>query len=166
MMDAINKHATHDIALDEVFPHAPAVLWKVLTSGELIARWMMEPTGFAPIVGTKFTFQTTPAGAWDGKIRCEVLEVKPNERFSYTWRGGDEGNSGYGSKLDTIVSWQLSEVEGGTRLKLVHSGFVAPVNDTAYQNLGKGWKVCLERVAGIATEQDTSGAKGKTVHAH
>jgi uncharacterized protein YndB with AHSA1/START domain len=154
MMDAALKTATHDIVADEVFPHAPAILWKVLTSGELMARWMMEPTGFAPIKGTKFTFQTTPAGAWDGKIRCEVLEVRENERFSYSWQGGDEANSGYGSKLDTIVSWQLSEVEGGTRLRLVHSGFVVPKNDTAYTNLGKGWEICLERVAGIATEQD------------
>ena len=124
--------------------------------GALMARWMMEPTGFAPVKGTKFTFQTTPAGAWDGKIRCQVLEVKENERFSYSWQGGDEGNSGYGSKLDTIVSWHLSASEGGTRLRLVHSGFVVPKNETAYTNLGKGWKVCLERVAGIATEQDTA----------
>lgn len=166
MMDAVNKTATHDIMLDEFFPHAPAILWKVLTSGELIARWMMEPKGFAPVKGTKFTFQTTPAGAWDGTIRCEVLEVKPNERFTYSWQGGDEGNSGYGTKLDTIVSWQLSAVEGGTRLKLVHSGFVVPVNDTAYQNLGKGWKVCFERVAGIATEQDTGRASGVTARVH
>ena len=94
MTDALLKTATHDIVVDEVFPHAPSVLWKVLTSGELMARWMMEPQGFAPVAGTKFTFQTTPAGAWDGKIRCQVLDVKENERFSYSWQGGDEGNSG------------------------------------------------------------------------
>lgn len=154
MTNALLKTATHDIVVDEVFPHAPSILWKVLTSGELMARWMMEPQGFAPVAGTKFTFQTTPAGAWDGKIRCQVLDVKENERFSYSWQGGDEGNSGYGSKLDTIVSWHLSASEGGTRLRLVHSGFVVPRNDTAYTNLGNGWKICLERVAGIATEQD------------
>jgi uncharacterized protein YndB with AHSA1/START domain len=158
MTDATTSPATHDIAFDEVFPHAPHILWKVLTSGELMARWMMEPRGFAPVVGTKFTFQTTPAGAWDGTIRCEVLEVKENQRFSYSWQGGDEGNSGYGSKLDTVVSWQLSEAEGGTRLRLTHSGFVAPKNDTAYQNLGKGWRVCLERVGSIASEQESSDA--------
>lgn len=161
MMDVALKTATHDIVVDEVFPHAPGIVWGVLTSGALMARWMMEPTGFAPVKGTKFTFQTTPAGAWDGKIRCEVLEVKKNERFSYSWQGGDEGNSGYGSKLDTIVSWHLSATESGTRLRLVHSGFVVPKNETAYTNLGKGWKVCLERVAGIATEQDTAGTAAR-----
>jgi uncharacterized protein YndB with AHSA1/START domain len=160
MIDVLNMAVTHDIELDEVFPHPPHVLWKVLTTGSLIARWMMEPSGFAPVVGTKFNFQTTPAGAWDGTIQCEVLEVKENVQFSYSWKGGDDGNSGYGSRLDTIVSWTLSEIEGGTRLQLVHSGFVAPTNATAYQNLDKGWKVCLERVAGIAKEQETPGLPG------
>ena len=165
MMNLMKETATQEIALDELFQHAPQVLWKVLTSGELMARWMMKPTGFAPVVGTKFTFQTTPAGNWDGTIHCEVLEVKENERFSYSWKGGDEGNVGYGSRLDTIVSWQLSVTEGGTRLQLVHSGFVVPKNETAYENLGKGWKVCLERVAGIATEEDTTGPSGKAAQA-
>ncbi|MCF6370808.1 SRPBCC family protein [Rhizobium halophilum] len=154
MMDAMHKAVPHDIALDEVFPHAPSVLWKALTTGSLIARWMMEPKGFAPVVGTRFTFQTTPAGAWDGTIRCEVIEVKENERFSYSWKGGDEGNSGYGSLLDTMVSWTLSETKGGTRLQLVHSGFLLSRNVSAYEGLGKGWKVCLERLAGIAAEED------------
>lgn len=166
MMDAMAKTVTHDIVLDETFPHAPHVLWKVLTSGSLMARWMMEPKGFAPVVGTKFTFQTTPAGAWDGTIHCEVLEVKENERFSYSWKGGDDGNDGYGSKLDTIVSWQMSEVEGATRLKLVHSGFVVPKNETAHQNLGKGWKVCMTRVAGIAAEEDAVDLSSKAAQAN
>ena len=25
----------------------------------------MTPTGFAPVTGTRFTYLTTPAGAWD-----------------------------------------------------------------------------------------------------
>ena len=43
--------------------------------------------------GKRFTYQTTPAGAWDGVIHCEVLEVKPNERLVYSWKGGHEAKS-------------------------------------------------------------------------
>jgi len=154
MNDASPIHLTREILLDEVFPHSRKALWTVLTTGELIARWMMEPKGFATDVGTRFTFQTTPAGAWDGTIHCEVLEMKPFERFSYSWKGGDAENSGYGTKLDTVVSWTLSDSEGGTRLQLRHSGFELPRNDTAFINLGKGWKVCMDRVSGIAGEQE------------
>ncbi|GAH39864.1 unnamed protein product, partial [marine sediment metagenome] len=121
--------------VDEVFPHAPETIWKALTNGELIARWMMSPTGFAPVEGMRFTFQTTPAGAWDGTIHCQVLHVVQNERFAYAWRGGHESNAGYGSPLDTVVTFTLTKVQGGTRLRLVHSGFVLPTNDTAFKNM-------------------------------
>ena len=43
----------------------------------------MSPTGFEPVKGKHFTFQTTPAGAWDGVIHCQVLEAIPNERLAY-----------------------------------------------------------------------------------
>ena len=89
----------------------------------------MAPTGFEPVKGNRFTFQTKPAGAWDGVIRCEVLEAVPNERLAYAWLSGDANNVGYGSPLDTRVTWTLTRVKSGTRLRLVHSGFVTPTND-------------------------------------
>ena len=114
------KPATQAIIVDEILPHAPETIWKALTSSRLIARWIMEPTGFAPVEGTRFTFRTTPAGAWDGTIHCQVLEVVPNERLSYSWKGGDDGNVGYGSRLDTVVTWTLSGEGDGTRVRLVY----------------------------------------------
>ena len=137
---------TQDIVVDEVLPHAPETIWKALTDGALMKRWMMEPTGFAPVVGNRFTYKTKPAGTWDGTIHCEVLEVIPQQRFSYAWRGGDDANVGYGSKLDTVVTWTLSKVATGTRLKLVHAGFVTPKNDTAFQNMSSGWKTVLAKL--------------------
>ena len=95
------KSRTQDIVVDQVFPHAPETIWKTLTNGKLIGRWLMEPTGFEAVEGRQFTFQTTPAGPWDGVIHCEVLEVKPNERFAFAWTGGHERNTGYGSQLNT-----------------------------------------------------------------
>ena len=88
---------TQDIVIDEVFPHATATIWKALTSAQLIARWLMPPAGFEAVEGNTFTFKTNPAGAWDGTIHCRVLEVVPNRRFAFAWKGGDEGNTGYGS---------------------------------------------------------------------
>ena len=54
----------------------------------------MHPTGFAPVAGSRFTCRTTPAGAWDGTIHCEVLESITNECLAYSWRGGDEAKLG------------------------------------------------------------------------
>ena len=49
MAEPALKPATQDIVVDEVFPHAPETVWKALTTGELIARWLMEAHGFAPV---------------------------------------------------------------------------------------------------------------------
>jgi len=152
-MNQAVKPDTQAIVVDDIFPHAPAVIWKALTSGELIGRWLMAPTGFSPVLGCHFTFQTTPAGAWDGTIRCEVLEVVPNERLSYAWKGGHEGNEGYGSPLETVVTFTLSKAETGTRLRLVHSGFVLPKNDTAYRKMSEGWTKVVKKLDMVAAEQ-------------
>jgi uncharacterized protein YndB with AHSA1/START domain len=152
MNQAVNSQ-THSIVVDDIFPHAPAVLWTALTSGDLIGRWLMAPTGFAPVVGNRFTFQTTPAGAWNGTIHCEVLEVVPNERLSYAWKGGHESNQGYGAPLETVVTFTLSKAETGTRLRLVHSGFVLPNNDTAYRKMSDGWKTVVKKLDLVAAEQ-------------
>lgn len=152
MNDIALKPATQDIVVDEVFPHAPEIIWKTLTTGALIARWLMEPRGFAPVKGTRFTYQTQAAGAWDGTIHCEVLDVVPNERFVYSWRGGHVSNEGYGSPLDTVVAFTLTKVPEGTRLKLVHSGFVVPTNDTAFRNMSGGWRKVVASLGNFADE--------------
>jgi uncharacterized protein YndB with AHSA1/START domain len=152
-MNAASKFDTQDIRVDEVLPHAPETIWKALTTGDLIGRWLrMTPTGFEPVKGRRFTFQTTPAGAWDGVIHCEVLEAIANQRLVYSWKGGDEGNVGYGSRLDTVVTFTLARVGDGTRLSLVHSGFVLPKNDGAFRSMGEGWKKVVPAIGTIAGE--------------
>ncbi|KQY28725.1 ATPase [Caulobacter sp. Root1455] len=142
------------IVVDEVFPHAPQTVWKALTNGALMGRWLMAPTDFAPVEGHRFTFQTTPGGQWDGVIRCQVLEVAENERFAYAWSGGHEANVGYGAPLETVVTWTLTASEAGTRVRMVHSGFVLPRNATAFEGMGKGWKTVMQRLETCTAEQD------------
>jgi uncharacterized protein YndB with AHSA1/START domain len=155
MNEAARKFDTQDIVVDDVFPHSPETIWKTLTTGELMGRWLhMAPTGFEPVKGKHFTYQTTPAGAWDGVIHCEVLEAVPNQRLAYAWKGGHEANVGYGSRLDTVVTFTLARVEAGTRLRVVHSGFVLPQNEVAFKNMGGGWKKVVPTIGAIAAEQD------------
>jgi uncharacterized protein YndB with AHSA1/START domain len=155
-MNQASKPETQAIVVDDVFPHAPAVIWTALTSGELMGRWLMAPKGFEAVVGCHFTFQTTPAGQWDGTIHCEVLEVVPNERLSYAWKGGHESNDGYGATLETVVTFTLSSAETGTRLRLVHSGFVLPKNDTAYRKMSEGWKTVVRRLDLVVADESSS----------
>ena len=119
----------------------------------------MAPTGFEPVAGNKFTYQTTPGGACDGTIHCQVLEAVANQRLVYAWTGGNEANVGYGAPLDTIVTWVLSEAEGGTRVLMVHSGFVLPRNESAYKGMSDGWAKVAKKLEGVADEQAEAAAQ-------
>lgn len=144
---------TKSIVVDEVFHHAPETIWKALTSGTLIARWLMPVAGFKAEIGNRFTFQTKAAGAWDGVIHCEVLEVRPFERFVYAWRSGHPANADYGAPLDSTVTWTLTKVGVGTRLRLEHAGFVLPRNKSAFDTMGNGWKTVVPKLGAIAGDE-------------
>lgn len=140
---------TLTIVVEEEFPHPPALLWRAISDGALMGQWMMPPKGFAPVVGRAFTFTTKPAGAWDGTIRCTVLEVEEGRRIRYAWMGGDAGNIGYGSLLSTTVTMTLTATLGGTRLRVEHAGFVLPRNEVAWQNMSGGWKTVMGKIGTV-----------------
>jgi uncharacterized protein YndB with AHSA1/START domain len=140
---------TRDIVVEGVLPHAPETVWKLLTTADLIGRWLM-PNDFAPEVGRRFNFQTKPIADWDGVVHCEVLEIVPNRRLVYSWKGGSPANSKYGSTLDSLVTWTLTPVAGGTRLRLVHAGFRSPDNDFAFDAMSSGWGRIVGRMEEIA----------------
>jgi uncharacterized protein YndB with AHSA1/START domain len=142
---------TREIVVEDVLPHAPELVWKTLTAGELIGRWLM-PNDFEPVVGREFTFRTKPMGGWDGVVRCEVLELIPNEKLVYSWKGGSDDNPAYGSRLDSIVTWTLTPVEGGTRLRLVHAGFRSPGNDFAFGIMSGGWAKVMHSISRVTGE--------------
>jgi uncharacterized protein YndB with AHSA1/START domain len=153
MTDSIVQTGTQEIVVDEVFPHAPETIWATLVRPDLMARWLrMTPVGFEPVVGNRFTYQTSAAGEWDGTIQCEVVEVVPNRRLAYSWKGGHGANEGYGSLLDTVVTLSLEPGEDGTRLRVVHAGFILPRNETAYRNMSGGWTGVVERIGEISDE--------------
>ena len=80
-----------------------------------------------------------------------------NERLSYSWRGGHDNNAQYGSRLDTVITWTLAKVDGGTRPRFVHSGFVLPNNNTAFRNLSQGWKKVVGRIHAVSSELSRKG---------
>lgn len=56
------------------------------------------------------------------------------------------------AQLNTVVTFILSKVENGTRLRLVHSGFVLPKNGAAFEKMSEGWKKVVQNIGAIAHE--------------
>lgn len=121
------------------FKQPPQEVWEYLTKPELIEQWLMK-TDFKPITGYKFRFTHVPkeGSKYKGIVDCEVLEVKPFSRLSYSWSGTTSDDRTFDSK----VEWILVPKEEGTELQLVHGGFVELEDFVTHQN---GWKACLDK---------------------
>jgi uncharacterized protein YndB with AHSA1/START domain len=115
--------------IERVFPHPPEKLWRALTENPLIAQWLLK-NDFEPVVGRKFQFRSEPMPNWDGVIHSEVLIVDHLKRLSYSWNS---------LGLDSVVLWTLTPAEGGTHVRMEHSGF-RPDQQRAYQGANYGWK--------------------------
>lgn len=119
-----------DIRIEAIYPQSPEKVWTALTDSRAIAAWLM-PNDFQPVVGHRFNFRTKPAPGFDGVVNCEVLEVDAPRCLSYSWEGGG---------IDTIVTFTLEQVNGGTRLVLEHCGFTGIRGIFVSKILGDGWR--------------------------
>ncbi|WP_439632545.1 SRPBCC family protein [Glycocaulis sp.] len=100
--------APRSVIVERHLPHPPEKVWRALTTNHLIAEWLME-TDFKPEPGHRFTFTQS----W-GSISCEVLSAEPLRALAYSWNSQD---------LETVVSWTLTPVPGGTHLRMEQTGF-------------------------------------------
>ena len=134
----MQKDIRHTWQLD----YPPTTVWKFLTDSELLSQWLME-NDFKPIMGHKFQFKTYPRVklGFDGIVYCEVLEVLPNERLSYSWKGGP-GNGKI--HLNSVVTWILTPTPKGTELRLEHTGFKGFRNYLSFIIMNKGWEVKIK----------------------
>jgi uncharacterized protein YndB with AHSA1/START domain len=123
------------------FKQPPEEVWDYLTKPELIEQWLMK-TNLKPIVGYKFqfTFVAKEGSKYKGFVDCEILEVIPFQKLSYTW----DGEIADGSRVfNSEVVWTLTPKEEGTELQLLHNGFEV-LEDLL--NHASGWQTCVERL--------------------
>lgn len=122
---------TRSAVVERDFPHPPEKLWRALTQPHLIQEWLMR-NDFAPVVGHRFRM----SGDWGGVLDCEVLEIEPNERLSYTWNFAHEDPA---FDLESVVTFTLSPTGSGTRLRMEQTGF-RPEQKQASGGARIGWQ--------------------------
>jgi uncharacterized protein YndB with AHSA1/START domain len=123
-------------------------VWNALTDSATLSKWMLFKTNdFKPVVGHTFQFKDAPG--FPGAIDCEVTEVSEPNKLSYTWSTEGVG----GERHATVVSWTLTEGEGGvTQLHLEQSGF----RPEAKQEIGGakyGWEAMLNELQGVLASE-------------
>lgn len=123
------------LMLERVFNAPVSKVWAALTDADEMKQWYFDLPGFKPETGFKFEF----TGGHDDGIQylhlCEVTEVIPERKLSYSWRyDGYAGNS--------LVTFELFAQGDQTLLRLTHAGletFPKANPDLAVKNFVEGW---------------------------
>ena len=96
------------------------MVWAAITDPHALAEWL-EPNDHQPVAGHKFQFRCDPGICGSGITECEVLEADPPLRLVWSWISVPKDEKRPRPKPMTI-SWTLTPKDGGTLLKLEHSG--------------------------------------------
>ncbi len=106
---------TDSVVVDCDLDEPPEKVWRALTQPELMAAWLAEGD-IKPLVGHRFELKPEP-----GPVECEVLKADPKRELRLAWRERDED----GEIVESEVTFVLTPtINGGTRLRLVHDGFM------------------------------------------
>jgi len=126
---------TQPIVIERTFNAPVAAVWKAITDKDEMKSWYFDLAEFKAEKGFMFQFSGGPDDGPQYLHLCEVTEVIPNKKLTYSWRyDGYPGNS--------FVTFELFEKEENTLLRLTHTGlesFPADNKDFAKNNFVKGW---------------------------
>jgi uncharacterized protein YndB with AHSA1/START domain len=120
-------------------------VWHALTNPHALASWFWPPS-----LGADVRIDPRPGGALriaatagtEMAVSGEFTQADAPRRIAFTWRWD-------GEEAVTQVDIELSPVEDGTALVLVHTGFTTRADR---DNHFIGWSDCLDRLdTGIAS---------------
>ncbi|MCR8844565.1 SRPBCC domain-containing protein [Paenibacillus sp. SC116] len=111
-------------------------VWDAVSTAEGIAVWFM-PSNFEPVVGHKFHLEAGPFG----KSPCEVTEIDPPNKLSFTWG------------KDWTLTFLLEEQGDVTEFTLIHGGWdVDKVTEFGQshtevrERMSQGWVGIMEKL--------------------
>jgi uncharacterized protein YndB with AHSA1/START domain len=148
-MTSFAAPTTRTLVVERELPHPPEEVWRALTAGALLERWLMK-NDFQPIVGHRFTFRADPMPHWNGVAECEVILVEPPERLSYSWNAS-VGAGGSAGDLKTVVNWTVRPAEGGVLVRMKQSGFRLG-QEPSYESARHAWEKFLGGLERVAAE--------------
>lgn len=120
--------------IERVYDHPVKKVWAALTDREQMKQWYFDIPDFKPEPGAEFSFT-----GGDEEIRfvhvCKVTALVTGEEIAYTWAYPDYPGS-------SLLTFQLFDEGGKTRLRLTHSGLETFPQDLKWfrrESFSGGW---------------------------
>jgi uncharacterized protein YndB with AHSA1/START domain len=125
-------------------------VWRALTDAEQFGTWFRAKleTGFA--VGQRAVGKITYPGYEHLSFEAVVERMEAEHLFAFRWHPyAIDPKVDYSNEPMTLVEFRLEEVEGGTLLTVVESGFdrlPAARRDEAFRMNNQGWMGQTENI--------------------
>lgn len=140
---AIDLYAGYTLNLSRQIAAPREAVFKALTDAEALAKWF----GPAGVTAKDVSVDLKPGGSYSLEMHnAEGLvnslsgiyrEIVPPARLVFTWVWGMDSMAG----IETLVTIDLAENEGGTKLTLIHEGLP---RESARDHHQEGWVGCFD----------------------
>jgi uncharacterized protein YndB with AHSA1/START domain len=119
-------------------------VWAALTQADLIAQWFGDTAEFDASPGAVGVF----GWAGHGRHRVVVEHVDEPKTLVYRWSLDSDVDPAPGNS--TVVRFDLAEIDGGTRLTVLETGF-EELSDpqSAHDSNVEGWRSELGELADL-----------------
>lgn len=126
-------------------------VWQAISTPAGLSKWFSNQANFEPVAGSELLFVWHEYGTSHGRIET----VEPPTRFAYRWQAhGVDESEPLTPENSTLVTFNLAEETGGTRLTLVETGFAGlnpAIREKSLQENTSGWRTELQELANYLT---------------
>jgi len=137
----MNRPATRDIVLSVELDASPEDVFRAVTNGTELAKWLApEARSTAPEGGKNGSIWISWGEGMSVEHEIEIFD--PPKRIRHP--SGKNGET----KAPLYADWSIEAREGGkTTLRLVHSGFSVGADwDNEFESHARGWKLMLQNL--------------------
>ncbi|HMF08484.1 MAG TPA: SRPBCC family protein [Thermoanaerobaculia bacterium] len=125
-------------------------VWRALTDAGEFGAWFRVKLEGRFAVGQRIRGQMTYPGYEHVTMDVTVERMDAEKLFSFRWHpGAVDPKVDYSKEPTTLIEFRLEEVESGTRLTVIESGFdqLPPERrEEAFRGNERGWSIQMENI--------------------
>jgi uncharacterized protein YndB with AHSA1/START domain len=149
--------STHDTIVQEMSMKSPADrIFEALTNPSQLVSWWGVPGKFRVThaecdlrAGGKWSMRLDTGGGKSTQVSGVYRRVERPRLLEFTWIRDSE------DLPETLVRWDLEELDGVTHVRLTHSG----LNSEALRNRNSGWPLIFGILRSYAERENDAGTR-------